>query len=598
MTTPRLIAALGLAALFTSRQFAVWTEPSQRFFYHWTRGDGVALVASLLLLAGIALGADALLRRWPPPHGPRVRRTVLLLVLWAGLASLAGAGGHPVPVIPVTAAFLLLLPLLLVLGDDRIGRGVRARVQRWHAEGEGRQRTTLLAAAGLALVAAAWSAWPLMIDVAWWLQGLERTWFPAFLWAALGSAAWHLAGEGVPVMRGARFVLTLAAPLGLLITMQALWWGSWGPDTTIAPTAATGGSQGPPVVLIVFDEWSRETALRPDGTIVPGLPGVAAVSAGSVTFSGALASGTSTLKSVPRLLAGAPGELVPGTAGAIWVDEPTGARTPFAEVGTVISEARAAGYVVDIFGYYLPYPRLFAGQLRAGFSPPSVPRPEGAFDRLLATLRRSVYFWPIPGARDAFRRVEWWRRPVFDHAWYDLQGELADSAVAAVSRLERGEFLLLHLPTPHPPMVRGADGARVESPWRGDSLAWKAGYAAQVRWTDHLLGRLWEGLGTSGLRDSALIVITSDHAWRSLPLAEWMPAERFLQVPLWVRWPGAPVGFGTPRTLCLTRLGPLFTLAFRGDSALRGRGFDALEQAVGAEGCLAEPPPTLRVDWF
>jgi arylsulfatase len=70
-------------------------------------------------------------------------------------------------------------------------------------------------------------------------------------------------------------------------------------------------------------------------------------------------------------------------------------------------------------------------------------------------------------------------------------------------------FLFLNYYDPHAPYAPPEEFARPFSPENGDDLG--ALYDGEIRYMDHHLGRLLEGLRTRHLYDSTLIVVTADH---------------------------------------------------------------------------------------
>jgi hypothetical protein len=102
--TKRSMLALVVATLIFGRQVASWSTPGNRFLYFWQRGDGVILVAAVLLTAAALFGLEETIRR---RGGLRVRR--LLGPLYA-------------------FAFVLLLLTLLMpsFGDRPVGAAAPA----------------------------------------------------------------------------------------------------------------------------------------------------------------------------------------------------------------------------------------------------------------------------------------------------------------------------------------------------------------------------------------------------------------------------------------------------------------------------------------
>jgi hypothetical protein len=77
----RVLAAFSFAMLCSLRQVTMWTDPLNRFLFHWQLTDGVALACSILLLSLLVLATE----RWTRPRRFRFLRRV---VTWAFVLSL------------------------------------------------------------------------------------------------------------------------------------------------------------------------------------------------------------------------------------------------------------------------------------------------------------------------------------------------------------------------------------------------------------------------------------------------------------------------------------------------------------------------------
>lgn len=98
-------------------------------------------------------------------------------------------------------------------------------------------------------------------------------------------------------------------------------------------------------------------------------------------------------------------------------------------------------------------------------------------------------------------------------------------------------FLWLHLYDPHDPY-------EAPEPWA--SRFPRRPYAAEVAWTDELVGRLLESLGQLGLREETLTVVTSDHGEglgeHDEQLHGFFAYQSTLRVPLLFQGPGVTAG--------------------------------------------------------
>ncbi|MEL6913332.1 MAG: sulfatase-like hydrolase/transferase [Pseudomonadota bacterium] len=79
----------------------------------------------------------------------------------------------------------------------------------------------------------------------------------------------------------------------------------------------------------------------------------------------------------------------------------------------------------------------------------------------------------------------------------------------------------------------------------GEYTAFVRAYLASVAYADHLVGRLLDHLDSTGLSETTLILLWSDHGWQfgeKLAFRKFSLWERALRVPLMIAGPGVPVG--------------------------------------------------------
>ncbi len=177
------------------------------------------------------------------------------------------------------------------------------------------------------------------------------------------------------------------------------------------------------------------------------------------------------------------------------------------------------------------------------------------------------------------------------------RGDQTLAAATAWLEAHRDEprwFLWLHLYDPHDPY-------EAPEPWA--SRFPDRPYAAEVAWTDELVGRLLESLDRLGLREETLSVVTSDHGEglgeHDERLHGFFAYQSTLRVPLLFQGPGIepggrisePVGLVDlfPTTLDLLEIGSPSGSAASGRSlaAALGRGASLPEAPVVAESLIA-----------
>ncbi|HEU5040080.1 MAG TPA: hypothetical protein VFT84_04620, partial [Gemmatimonadales bacterium] len=83
----RAALAFALATLGFGRQIAAWSDPDNRYLYHWQRADGGYLIAAVLLTALLVLLVVEAVRRF---GGAPVRRILPFLFALALGQALVG----------------------------------------------------------------------------------------------------------------------------------------------------------------------------------------------------------------------------------------------------------------------------------------------------------------------------------------------------------------------------------------------------------------------------------------------------------------------------------------------------------------------------
>lgn len=87
--------ALAFATLLFGRQIAAWSDPDNRYLYHWQRADGGYLIAAVLLAALLLFGAGAAFRRVGAGRPAGALRLLLALALGQVLVGLVPGDRSP-----------------------------------------------------------------------------------------------------------------------------------------------------------------------------------------------------------------------------------------------------------------------------------------------------------------------------------------------------------------------------------------------------------------------------------------------------------------------------------------------------------------------
>jgi hypothetical protein len=359
------------------------------------------------------------------------------------------------------------------------------------------------------------------------------------------------------------------APLGPILFLQILTWRPWrpcGPDR--AGPAPRAGAR--PVFVLLFDEWSLERSMA-GGEFLPSLPRLRELARRSRVFTAASAPGDATLRSIPRILFQENGGVVVGDGSAEW--RSASGTAPAPAHGNLFRRAHARGYRTELAGWYLPYAALVGNDLDRCRTYPQVPKRDGAA-RLLDLTWANLRHLPDPASRALWRELysRW-----FSRNWYELAHRIEDDAVRRAREAPPNTFALYHFPLPHAPFVFQPDGSYRGPFPEGRMEGTAADYGRQLRDLDRVLGRFLDALAAAGRLDSAVVVVTSDHAWKKDPDKAARTRERLRRVPLVVKWPGPGQGEMEEASFCL------LDLASAIEGAVGGR-----SPAAPASGC-AEP---------
>lgn len=158
----------------------------------------------------------------------------------------------------------------------------------------------------------------------------------------------------------------------------------------------------------------------------------------------------------------------------------------------VFSDARREGYNTGIVGWFLPYCRLFAGELSACYA-------ESMYGNSQNTLeaRWRTQLYGLTPLQSHLQHVE-----RYSTLLQQAEKMAADGRIGLV---------LLHLPVPHGP---GIYNRRLKQLTRFgiDDTNW---YADNLALTDRTLGEIRKAMESAGLWDASVVLVSSDHKLRS-----------------------------------------------------------------------------------
>ena len=340
---------------------------------------------------------------------------------------------------------------------------------------------------------------------------------PGIVWALLvataAAAGWW--GARRIEKRLADFLLFLS-PLALILTGRFLFGVPLLERPPQPGDLATTVEQD--VVLVVFDELSRDILLKDGAFDGEAYPNFARLAGEAAWFERAATNHAETLTSFPTLLTG---RLEPAGDVPILFQR---VRVPVVAIESVVP-------VENWIAARLPegHAVRFEGRMRdlAG-------RPFDALEYTFATLADSV-----AGKFVRVRATDPARLDVYMYGGF----ERAEGRAIAWASAEGSGMLYWHSPFPHEPYHYDREGKRVASP--GELLS---SYREQARYADRQLGRLIDALNSSGRYDRCILIVTSDHGLRAFNWKELEPEwpERLTSmapcVPLLIRAPGVDPG--------------------------------------------------------
>ena len=264
------------------------------------------------------------------------------------------------------------------------------------------------------------------------------------------------------------------------------------------------------VIWIVFDELSYRQVYehRYAGLKLPAFERLAQQ---STVYTHAVAAGSMTEVVLPSLITGkfVDKVLAPAQGWPLALhDQSTGSWSTLDPHDTVFQDALNAGYSTAVSGWYNPYCRILPEVLDRCFwvtrgALPGYMFPEEGIawntaQPLLTTVQYGLRMLHL--MRDRSSSIE---LPFHQQDYFDLY-RAGDRMLAD----PRANFLLLHMPIPHPYGIYNRRKASFNTSWPSylDNLALCDLYLAHVR----------QQMERDGTWDDATVVVMGDHSWRVL----------------------------------------------------------------------------------
>jgi hypothetical protein len=313
-------------------------------------------------------------------------------------------------------------------------------------------------------------------------------------------------------------LLGLAAIFGVILVVQLIWFG-WqarhlndpvaGPQPRLAST-----SPRPLVLWIVFDEMSYDQAFD---SRAPGLalPNIDRFAAQATVFAHTKPAGLYTDIVLPSLMTGLSVDSVRSSADGhtLYLHLPPGPGVPaswrpFDARQAIFGDADTLGYHSAVVGWYNPYCRVLGSLLSDCFWTgqtdftgmyPARNIHDNLFHLPMRLLREVPGFLFSHHAR-AMNQANDAQLHIND---YNQIYQRADAVLEQPSL----DFVLLHLPIPHPNGIY--DRAH------GVLTTGKSTYLDNLALADRYLGHVREVLEQQHQWDSATVIIMGDHSWRT-----------------------------------------------------------------------------------
>lgn len=319
----------------------------------------------------------------------------------------------------------------------------------------------------------------------------------------------------------ARMAAIALAPFTLMTFMQAAFLVS-----PRAVTASKSRGLAPPgdkakFVIMIFDELDQSVTFdrRP---VDLSLPEIDRLAAQSVLAANAFPPADHTVVSIPAITTGrllsaiemrSPSELMIRSEDNRWLR--------WSEEQTIFDDAVKRGQKTAIAGWFHPYCRVLTRAVcDCDWVPAIPPAPPTIIGRMIRQQGRVVATLPFAPSIQARLKVtnnSDERRNVRIH-------EFAQVRRSALHFLQGdATFVFIHWPIPHEPAIFDRRSRTMAS-------TGPTSYIDNVALVDRTIGDVRRVLERSGSWDSATIIVTADHGWRS-------PRARDFRVPLLIKLP-------------------------------------------------------------
>ena len=379
------------------------------------------------------------------------------------------------------------------------------------------------------------------------LQGFRSALLPTIVVVACGVPLIRK-GLSLDLFRNnLRVVSLLLMPFCILVLLKSFATQAWGSADALQPLSITSSqperqnrsSQSLKVVWIIFDELGYLPLSLVDRAGAH-TPEVDKLMRESFVAHNAHPPADMTNESIPALLTGTQFKLVAPTSpsDAMLIPSDKSAPYSFRNSENIFKDARALGLRSGIVGWYVPYSRVFEGQVEECYWYPIIDRRCSEYSLLTkcgkAVLARSLRTIPVAGnklPKDLYEAGSGIVREAPDTQVERLKF-LTDKAYMLLSDRDL-DFLYFHLSVPHKPFITRAG---VDS---------SATYFTSLEVLDDIVGEIRRRLEQTEEWDNTILIISADHGFRwadpedypFLPDAERDAAIADERIPFIVRFP-------------------------------------------------------------
>jgi hypothetical protein len=312
-------------------------------------------------------------------------------------------------------------------------------------------------------------------------------------------------------------ILGFFAFTGVLIFAQLIW-NDWqarnlNPAPTLHHAQVTQASPHPRIIWIVLDELSHQQVYERRFPSLE-LPAFDQLAAQSTVFTQVIPTGEYTRYILPSLFTGVPSDAVNVSAHGMLLglrNSSTGKWTDFEQHQTVFQDALDAGYSTGVAGWYNPYCRIMPEVFDHCFwtyrqSTPANLSP----NRSLAANLVRPFRYLIRNVKHLFGRSR--SRGIPAEELRDLRQHATDyhellAAGDAYLADPSIDFLLLHMPVPHP--YGFYDRTQKSFATRHTS------YIDNLALADLYLAHVRQILEQQNEWNSATVIVMGDHSWRT-----------------------------------------------------------------------------------